>query len=309
MNAYCTENTTAWRPATHLFKQDDYLEIRNCRVRNSLKGGARMNVRILYVLLIALSFLYRVIWPGLGEASDAAGNSGSQKSNATWTQRVINEKELEGVFQRDMDLSPSVSRRILAKLNARDFDYIAQDIRDKKPIKVPNDFTAFKTWTPLEKYISDVADLPRFILIVKGVPYIGWYERGKLVGDTYICVGKVDSATAEGLYSVKEKDLRHVSRSYPNAYGEPAPMPWALRIYETVWIHAGDIVSGHCSHGCVNLPIFPAMALFEWATPGTPVLIVESLETVPSVLAENRANCKLHALVCSAAPGRFTAGS
>jgi hypothetical protein len=267
-----------------------------------------MKVRILYVLMIGFMFFYPFIRSGLVAANDADGNRRSRGSNMTWTQRVINEKELEAISQRDLDLSPSASRRLLAKLNARDFDYIAQDIRDGKPIKVPNDFTAFKSWTPLDKYIADVADLPKFILIVKDVPYIGWYERGKLVGDTYICVGKVNSTTAEGLYTVKEKDLNHRSRSYPNAYGEPAPMPWALRIYGTVWIHAGDIVSGHCSHGCVNLPIFPAMQLFAWATPGTPVLIVDSLGAVPSVLAHNRSNCTLHALACSAAP-RLAAGS
>ncbi len=266
-----------------------------------------MNGRIFYVLLIGLSFLYSVTWSGLG-AAKAADNTGNHKSNMTWTQRVITEKEIERMSQKDMDLSPSACLRILAKLNARDFDYIAQDIRDGKPIKVPNDFTAFKSWTPLEKYIPDVADLPKFILIVKDVPYIGWYERGKLVGDTYICVGKINSATAEGLYTVEEKDLNHVSRSYPNAYGEPAPMPWALRIYGTVCIHAGDIMSGHCSHGCVNLPIFPAMKLFEWATPRTPVLIVESLGAIPSVLAQNRSNCTLRALACSPAR-RLAAGS
>ena len=260
-----------------------------------------MKCRRFYVLLIMLSFSYSVIWSGLGAANDADGNSGSRKPNMTWTQRVINDKELEAISKRDRDLSPSVSRRLLAKLNARDFDYIADDIKDGKSIKVPNDFTAFKSWTPLAKYIPDVADLPKFILIVKDLPYIGWYERGKLVGDTYICVGKVNSATTAGLYTVQEKDLNHVSRSYPNAYGEPAPMPWALRIYETVWIHAGDIANGHCSHGCVNLPIFSAMKLFDWATTGTPVLIVESLGALPAVLAANRSNCTLHALVCVSA--------
>ncbi len=85
-------------------------------------------------------------------------------------------------------------------------------------------------------------------------------------------------------------------------------MPWALRIYGTVWIHAGDIASGHCSHGCVNLPIFSAMKLFDWATTGTPVLIVESLGALPAVLAANRSNCTLHSLVCISA-GRVAGGS
>ncbi len=263
-----------------------------------------MNVRSSCIFLFAVSYAFIGFLTGAAKAADNAGN---KKSNEAWTVRVITENELERVSQRDRDLSPSVSLRILAKLNARDFDYIAQDIRDGTPIKVPNDFNAFKTWTPLEKFIPDVADLPRFILIVKDLPYIGWYERGRLVGDTYICVGKVDGATREGLYTVKEKDINHVSRSYPNAWGQPAPMPWALRVYETVWIHAGDIVRGHCSHGCINLPIFPAMHLFDWATAGTPVLIVKSLGSVPPVLAQNRSNCTLHAVVCSTA-GRAAAG-
>jgi hypothetical protein len=216
-----------------------------------------------------------------------------------WTQRVLTERELERLGDRDGELSPSIALRILAKLNARDFDYIHEDIRQGRPIKVPYDFSRFRSWTPLQSYIPDVADLPKFILIAKDIPYIGWYERGKLVEDTYICIGKQDDWTRTGIYTVKEKDKDHISRSYPNAYGEPAPMPYALRIYETVWIHAGDITGGHCSHGCVNLPIFPAMKLFDWATAGTPVLIVESLKDTQAVIAANRLNCALYASVCT----------
>ncbi|MFZ0927152.1 MAG: hypothetical protein WAN11_01025, partial [Syntrophobacteraceae bacterium] len=60
-----------------------------------------MKVRILYVLLIMFSFSYSVIWSGLGAANDADGNSGSRKANMTWTQRVINDKELEAISKRD----------------------------------------------------------------------------------------------------------------------------------------------------------------------------------------------------------------
>ena len=126
-----------------------------------------INVRSFSVFLFAVS--YAVIAFGTA-AVKAADNSGNHKSKEAWTFRVITEKELERVSQKDMDLSPSASLRILAKLNARDFDYIAQDIHDGTPIKVPNDFTAFKTWTPLEKFIPEVADLPQFILIVKDLP-------------------------------------------------------------------------------------------------------------------------------------------
>jgi hypothetical protein len=259
-----------------------------------------------FLVSVLLVFLFAVIGFGIGTAW-ADQDETHNKAKGAWTKRVMTEKELEKLYQGDVNLNPSVSLRILARLNARDFDYIAQDIRDGKPIKVPNDFDSFQTWTPLQKHIADVADLPKFILIVKDIPFIGWYENGKLVGDSYICVGKVEGTTREGLYTVKEKDVSHISRSYTNAWGVPAPMPWALRVYDTVWIHAGDIVGGYCSHGCINLPIFPAMKLFEWATPGTPVLIVDSLGAVPTVLANNRSNCTLHALACSG-PRRVAAG-
>lgn len=259
-----------------------------------------MNKCIPALLSIVLSLMLPVAWPGPVDVNAAADGSADKIISTTaWTRRVISEKELEKLCLKDAEISPSVGLRLLARLNARDFDYIAQDIRDGKPIKVPNDFHAFKNWTPLQHYLPEVADLPKFILIVKDIPFVGWYENGKLVGDSYACVGKIEGMTREGLFSVKEKDISHVSRSYPNAWGVPAPMPWALRVYDTVWIHAGDIIGGYCSHGCINLPIFPAMKLFDWAKPGTPVLIVKSLDTVPSILVQNRSNCSLHASVCN----------
>lgn len=170
-------------------------------------------------LSIAFCFLTIVLWSGVMPGDAAAQNSVNRMPNETWTTRVITQRELEHLSDKDMEISPSVALRLLAKLNARDFDYIAKDIQEGKPLKVPNDFSAFKNWTPIVKYIPDVVDLPKFILIVKDLPHIGWYERGRLVGDTYICVGRVEGSTREGLYTVLQKDLNHVSRSYPNAWG------------------------------------------------------------------------------------------
>jgi lipoprotein-anchoring transpeptidase ErfK/SrfK len=255
---------------------------------------------------LLLSVLFSIFCLKALTAEVAAENIPNVKPDTSWTFRVITEAEIERLSRRDADLSPSAVHRILAKLNARDFDYIAKDIQNGTPMRVPNDFAEFRDWTPLQKYISDVSDLPKFILIIKDMSYIGWYEHGKLSGDTYICTGKKEDATGEGLYNVLQKDLTHVSKSYPNAFGQPAPMPWALRIYGTVWIHAGDIAHGNCSHGCINLPVFPAMRLFDWATVGTPVVIVNSLQNVPLVLAKNRSNCTLHASACrpSRNPGK-----
>lgn len=259
---------------------------------------------ILAFLLTVPGFERNTSWAAAEDLSGAGianrqGDSSARGGNAGWSTRVVTERELDRMDSRDWDLSPSLRKKILARLNVRDPDYIAEDIKRGKPLKVPDDFSSFKNWTPLQKYIADVADLPKFILVVRDIPFIGWYERGRLVGDTYICIGKQDYSTRDGLYTVREKDIDHVSRSYPNAYGEPAPMPWALRIYEHVWIHAGDITGGYCSHGCINLPIFPAMRLFDWATPGTLVLIVDSLGEVPTIIARNRGNCSLFASHCT----------
>ena len=181
-----------------------------------------MNFRRFSVASVLLVFLCAAVSFGIG-AAKADQDEMRQKSNVGWTKRVMTEKELEKLYQRDVNLNPSASLRLLARLNARDFDYIAQDIREGKPIKVPNDFGAFKSWTPLQKYIADVADLPKFILIVKDIPFIGWYENGKLVGDSYVCIGKVEGTTRQGLFTVKEKDVSmspEATRT-PGAYLRP----------------------------------------------------------------------------------------
>lgn len=214
------------------------------------------------------------------------------------TMRIITNQEIQRISAKDPELSPSVIRHMLSRINAKAAYYIDEDIRDGRPLIVPNNLRAYKKWSPLDPYIPEVAEIPKFILIVKDEYFIGWYEAGRLVGDTHVCIGKKDGWTRAGIYTVKEKDIDHVSRSYTNAYGQPALMPWALRIYEHVWIHAGDITEGNCSHGCINLPVFEAPKLFDWADRGTAVLIVESLDDVETVLANNRSNCQLFAKRC-----------
>jgi hypothetical protein len=212
--------------------------------------------------------------------------------------RTLSEQEIQRLSSKDPDLSPSAIRHILSRINAKASYYIEEDIRDGRPMIVPNDLRAYKKWSPLDHYIPEVAGIPKFILIVKDEYFLGWYEEGRLVGDSHICIGKKDGWTRAGVYAVKEKDPDHVSRSYTNAYGQPALMPWALRIYEHVWIHAGDITQGNCSHGCINLPVFVAPKVFEWADRGTVVAIVESLDDVEPTLAKNRSNCTLFAKNC-----------
>lgn len=194
-----------------------------------------------------------------------------------WTFRAVTTRELDRLSERDPDLYPMAAMEILARINTRARYHIAEDVKRGRPLHVPDDLALYKDWSPMPDYISKAAQIPKLVLVVKDIPFLGWYEYGNLVKDTQICIGRKDSWTRAGTYRVLNKDKDHVSRSYTNAYGEPAPMPWALRIYEHVWIHAGDIEKGYCSHGCINLPYFSAIELFRWADSNTVVRIIDTL--------------------------------
>lgn len=200
-----------------------------------------------------------------------------KRSDAGWTIRPITMDELDRLNQHDPELYPKAAMEILSRLNARARYHIAEDVKAGRPMKVPYNFNHYKGWSALPEFIKEISHIPKIVLLVKDVPFIAWYENGRRVGDSVVCIGKQNSWTRAGTYRVLNKDPDHISRSYTNAYGEPAPMPWAMRIYDHVWIHAGDIERGFCSHGCINLPWFPAIDLYKWADANTTVMIVESL--------------------------------
>jgi hypothetical protein len=203
------------------------------------------------------------------------------KKELAIVQRTITEKELRKLEEKDPELDFYQCLAILSRLNLKDKEYIRADMKNKRRLKVPKDFSAYKEWSPLPRTITGVGKIPKFILIVKDIPFLGWYNDGKLVNDTYICVGKMRNWTKKGMYRVKVKDPDHMS-DYPNAYGEPSLMPFALQIYERVWIHAGDVIGPNCSHGCINVPISHAPKLYAWADIGTVVMVTESLKNLGS---------------------------
>jgi len=199
----------------------------------------------------------------------------SNPADLSWTERVISEQELLDLERSDPSLDLNTCREILARLNAKESFYIRQDIRQGAKLKVPRDFNAYMDWTPLPARLSGELNVPKMILVLKDSAFIGWYEAGVLIGDSQACTGGSGQDTKAGLYRVEEKDSEHTSSSYQNDYGTRAWMPFSLRIYEAVWIHAGNVFGPRCSHGCVILPIEKAEALFKWAEPGTPVFIME----------------------------------
>jgi hypothetical protein len=203
---------------------------------------------------------------------------------AGWSERKITLADLNRITSQSPELDRRTLLEILARLNIRDRDYIEEDIKKGRKLKVPKDFRYYKNWTPLPRTINEVSHIPKFVLVVKSIYFAGWYEKGKLVEDSYICIGKKGEWTKAGLYKILKKDEDHVSASYRNAYGQPALMPWALRIYGHVWIHAGDIEGPNCSHGCINLPLAPAARLFSWADAGATVLVLESMRDLDKSL-------------------------
>lgn len=208
-----------------------------------------------------------------------------ENGDLSWTVRAISEQELLNLERSDPALDINTCREILSRLNTKEAFYIRDDIRNGRRLKVPNDFSAYKEWTPMPVRLPEKLSGPaKFILVVKGIPFIGWYESGILVGDSQACVGNSGQDTRAGFYRVEDKDAEHVSRSYPNEFGKPAWMPFSLHIYEAVYIHAGNVFGAQCSHGCIILPVEKAEFLYRWADTGVRVLVLESLQDLEKEL-------------------------
>jgi lipoprotein-anchoring transpeptidase ErfK/SrfK len=118
---------------------------------------------------------------------------------------------------------------------------------------------------------------------------------GRPAGWTYVATGKRGYGTKPGRFRITEKVRDKVSTSWGqivNSRGAVvvadakagrdgggrfvgAPMPYWMRIYGAVGMHAGYIpYPGHpASHGCIRLPRGIAQKIFDIATIGTPVTI------------------------------------
>src|SRR5208337_5665157 len=120
--------------------------------------------------------------------------------------RAITEKEVRKLQAKDPDLEFYRCIEILCRINKKDKEYIRADMKRKRPLRVPKNFSSYKDWSPLPEKIAGAGKFPKFILVVKDIPFLGWYQNGNLVGDTYIGIGKMNAWTKKGLYKVKEKD-------------------------------------------------------------------------------------------------------
>lgn len=225
-----------------------------------------------------LSLFLLALWFCLQPAH--RGFAASNHPDLSWRRQSITEQELVslGLSHRAPGLNACLN--ILGRLNTEEPFYILRDMRKGKKLKVPDDFNAYRNWTPLPAHLPEKSSMPKFILVVKDLGFLGWYERGQLVGNCQACIGRQGQNTIAGLYRVNEKDANHTSSSYHNDYGQPAWMPYSLHIYGAVWIHAGNVFGLHCSHGCITIPYASAEKLFKWAKKGTPVLVTDDLKKI-----------------------------
>jgi lipoprotein-anchoring transpeptidase ErfK/SrfK len=111
-----------------------------------------------------------------------------------------------------------------------------------------------------------------------------------------ISTGREGHGTSPGKYSVIEKDVNHRSSVYgayceegniivrpdvdvrkdpkpPGTHFVGAPMPYFLRIYGGVGMHAGYLPGYPASHGCIRMPEGKARRFFDAAKVGTPVIV------------------------------------
>ena len=122
-----------------------------------------------------------------------------------------------------------------------------------------------------------------------------FYKSGLLVGVSQLSTGREGLVTPTGQFSIIQKDINHVSTKYgdfvddagtvvkPNvAVGDPkppgthfkgAPMPYFMRIWDGVGMHAGYLPGYPASHGCIRMPEFMAENFFKSVSTGTPVTI------------------------------------
>lgn len=121
------------------------------------------------------------------------------------------------------------------------------------------------------------------------------YRGVRRIAYSPISSGESSGMTPTGYFLISDKDEDHQSYygSFVNADGEmrngdirkdspergecfkPAKMPYFLRVSGAVGLHEGYLPGRPSSHGCVRLPQMIAKNLFEVASIGTRVVIVD----------------------------------
>jgi lipoprotein-anchoring transpeptidase ErfK/SrfK len=100
------------------------------------------------------------------------------------------------------------------------------------------------------------------------------FRRGDEIGTAVILYGGDGVATPTGKFPILAKLKDHRSATYD------APMPYTLRLTsDGVSIHASNVRWGYATHGCIGVPEAFAAKLFEAASQGDEVMIVNGTPT------------------------------
>ncbi|MBU1149246.1 L,D-transpeptidase family protein [Patescibacteria group bacterium] len=138
---------------------------------------------------------------------------------------------------------------------------------------------------PNSKVLEGRTDLYKYIEIDISEQRMRYYENGFKIGEYPVSSGKVGMPTPYGEYKVMNKSLD----AYSSAYD--LWMPWWMQFTgQGHGIHGlpywklgggGVLKEGEnhlgmrVSHGCIRLPWDGAEIIYDWATPGTPIVIHE----------------------------------
>ena len=134
---------------------------------------------------------------------------------------------------------------------------------------IPKDTFVAKNYCPVEKIRIDYLNTDSIIIVDRIKNLFSVYKHGLLIYWGPITRAKTMKYTVPGRFQIRNKWRLIYSRKYGNA-----PMPYALHIIGNVCSHIGAMVGHPDSHGCVRLLEGDAIWLYNWATRGTPILIV-----------------------------------
>lgn len=124
-----------------------------------------------------------------------------------------------------------------------------------------------------------------------------FFKDGVEVGRSPVSSGREGYSTPAGSFTILQKNKNHISSlygDYVDAEGNVvvanvasnrdrrpqgttfrgSPMPYFMRIFGGVGMHAGYLPGYPASHGCIRMPRGAAQSFFENAPLGTPVRVV-----------------------------------
>jgi hypothetical protein len=145
-------------------------------------------------------------------------------------------------------------------------------------IKVPENMSSIRGYTPLPKIHEPARRYQKYILVDITEQWLGAYENGRLVISTPAATGKAGAETPLGIFRIDARHLTHTSSLYKTADGEEQyPMDNAMRFHigednVSYWIHARDLPGRPASHGCIGL-FDEEMQLRTFGTPQKPALM------------------------------------